>query len=74
MVYWQILGAWKKKNKFARVIWRAFDVICVGPLTDHGQQPMKMHTEVTLLYNKKHMYFYKHFFKHFFIKILKNIL
>ena len=23
---------------------------CVCPLIDHGQQPMKMHTEVTLLY------------------------
>ena len=25
--------------------------LCVYPLVDHGQQPMKMHTEVTLLYN-----------------------
>ena len=39
-------GAWKKKNKSADVS----DVICVCPLIDHGQQPMKMHTEVTLLY------------------------
>ena len=29
-------------------IWRH---LCVCPLLDHGQQPMKMHTEVTLLYN-----------------------
>ena len=28
-------------------IWRH---LCVCPLIDHGQQPMKMHTEVTLLY------------------------
>ena len=26
--------------------------LCVPPLINHGQQPMKMHTEVTLLYNK----------------------
>ena len=25
--------------------------VCVCPLIAHGQQPMKMHTEVTLLYN-----------------------
>ena len=25
--------------------------VCMCPLIDHGQQPMKMHTEVTLLYN-----------------------
>ena len=48
-------GAWTKKNKSADVIWRGFDAICVCvcPLIDHGQQPMKMHTEVTLLYNMK---------------------
>ena len=28
------------------------------PLIDHGQQPMKMHTEVTLLY--KYIYIYMH--------------
>ena len=28
-------------------IWRH---LCVRPLIDHGQQPMKMHTEVMLLY------------------------
>ena len=33
------------------MICRGFDVICVCPLIEHGQQPMKMHTEVTLLYN-----------------------
>ena len=37
----------KKKNKSADVIWRGFDAICVS--LDHGQQPIKMHTEVTLL-------------------------
>ena len=42
-VYLKIFGARKKKKKSA-------DVICVCPLIDHGQQPMKMHTEVTLLY------------------------
>ena len=25
--------------------------LCMCPFIDHGQQPMKMHTEVTLLYN-----------------------
>ena len=41
-----------KKEKSADVIWRGFDVICVlCPLTDRDQQLMKMHTEVTLLYN-----------------------
>ena len=59
MVYWKILRAWKKKNKFADVdfspsvltwIWRH---LCVCPLIDHCQQPMKMHTEVQLLYNIK---------------------
>ena len=29
----------------------AIDTICVCPLIDHGQQPMKTHTEVTLSYN-----------------------
>ena len=38
-----------KKEK--QVLWRGFDAIYVCPLIDHGQQPMKMHTEVTLLYN-----------------------
>ena len=32
------------------VTWRGFDSICVCPLIDRGQQPMKMHTEATLLY------------------------
>ena len=27
--------------------------LCVCHLIDHGQQPMKMHTEVTLLYNNR---------------------
>ena len=51
MVYWRILGTWKNKNKSADVIWRGFDVICVCHLIDHGQQPMKMPSEVMLLYN-----------------------
>ena len=48
MVYWRIFGAWKKKNKSADVIWHGFDAIYVCSLIDHGQQPMKMRTEVTL--------------------------
>ena len=28
-------------------------VVCKRTLRDHGQQPMKMHTEVTLLYKCK---------------------
>ena len=35
---------------------RQKQVGCVYPLTDHGQQPMKMHTEVTLLYKYIHIY------------------
>ena len=33
-------------------IWRHL-CVCVCPLIDHGQQPMKLHTEVTLLYKMK---------------------
>ena len=51
MVYWSILGPRKKKNKSADVIWHRLDAICVCLLIDHGQQQMKMHTEVTLFYN-----------------------
>ena len=29
-------------------------IYCVCPLIDHGQQPMRMHTEVTLLYKLKY--------------------
>ena len=43
-------GAWKKKKNSADVIWHGFDIICVCPLIDHGQQPMEVHTEVMLLY------------------------
>ena len=43
-------GMKKEEKKSADVIWRGFDAICVCLLIDHGQQPMKMHTEVTLLY------------------------
>ena len=55
MVYWKIFGAWKKKQVRWRDltwIWRHFN--------GHGQQPMKMHTEVTLLYN--HFYLFLFFF------------
>ena len=48
MVYWRIFGAWKKKNKSA-------DVDLTSSV-DHGQQPMKMHIEVTLLY--KYLYIF----------------
>ena len=42
-------GIKKRKNKSADEIRRGFDVICVSVLLiDHSQQPMKMHTEVTL--------------------------
>ena len=45
----------KKKEKQVRWryltwIWRH---LCVSPLIDYGQQPMKMHTEVTLLYKQQ---------------------
>ena len=46
MIYWRIWGAWKKKNKPADV--DLTPSVCV--LIDHSQQPMQMHTEVTLLY------------------------
>ena len=39
-------GVWKKKNKSADVIWGGFDAISVYV----GEQPNKMHTEVTLLH------------------------
>ena len=33
--------------KSVDVIWRGFDAICVlCPLIDHGQQPMKMYSEL----------------------------
>ena len=42
MVYWRdVWGMEKDKNNSADVIWRH---LCVCPLIDHGQQPMKMHT------------------------------
>ena len=40
-----------KKEK--QVCGREFDAICVCPLINLGQQPMKMHTEVTLLRSTK---------------------
>ena len=46
------LGSMKKEKP---VCWRDLTWIwrhlCVCPSIDHGRQPMKMHTEVTLLYN-----------------------
>ena len=44
---------YRSKSIFNKVEWRdccGFDAICLCPLIDHGQQPMKIHTEVTLLY------------------------
>ena len=41
MIYWSILRAWKKT-------WA--DVDLTPSVCHHGQQPTKMHTEVTLLY------------------------
>ena len=41
-------------NKEKQVCWRGFDTTCVClsfNISRTGQQPMKMHTEVTLLYN-----------------------
>ena len=38
----------KKEKRDLTWIWRH---LCVYPLVDHFQQPMEMHTEVTLLYN-----------------------
>ena len=47
-----IFGARKKKNKSVDV-----DLTpSVCSLIDPGQQPMKMHTEVTLLYKLVYMY------------------
>ena len=40
----------KKHLLFILMTLFLFDIICVCPLIDHGQQPMKMYTEVTLLY------------------------
>ena len=47
MVYWRILGHGKRKT--SPLTWYGVDLTSsVCPLIDHGQQPMKMHTEVTL--------------------------
>ena len=56
MVYWKFL----KKNKFPDVS----DVgltpsMCMRPLINHGQQPVKMHTEITLLFKYKYKYLVK---------------
>ena len=55
MVYWIIFGAWKTfaENKFADVIWRH---LCLCPLIDHDQQPIKIHTDVALLYKLYYPY------------------
>ena len=52
MVYLRIFGGMKKEKQL--VCWRD---ICVCPSIDHGQQPMKMHTEVTLLYKLLYLYY-----------------
>ena len=56
MVYWRSWGQLKKEKQ---VRWRDMAWIwrhlCVCPLIDHSQQPMKMHTEVMLLYNDWYM-------------------
>ena len=56
MIYWSILRAWKKT-------WA--DVDLTPSVCHHGQQPTKMHTEVTLLYciirAIKWFYFISHF-------------
>ena len=48
MVYWRIFGACMKKEK--QLCWHDLTWIwrhlCVCPLIDHGQQPMKIYTEV----------------------------
>ena len=55
-MYKRVLGGMKKEKQ---VHWRDLTWIwrhlCVCHLIDHGQQPMKMHTEVTLLYNVKYI-------------------
>ena len=53
MVYWRILG--HEKRKTSPLTWYGVDLtpsVCVCPLIDHGQQPMKTHTEVTLLHKE----------------------
>ena len=48
MVYWRIFSAWEKRNKSADIDFTPS--VCVS-FIDHGQQPLKMHTEIMLLYN-----------------------
>ena len=45
------MGHEKRKTSLLTWIWRH---LCVCPLIDHGQPPMKMHTEVTLFYKVRH--------------------
>ena len=51
-----ILGGMKKEKQ---VVWRDMAMIwrhlCVCSLIDHSQRPMKMHIEVTLLYNDQYL-------------------
>ena len=49
-----VLFKWFIEGFLGHVKRIGFDAICVCPLIDHGQQPMKMHTEVTLLYKYKY--------------------
>ena len=41
----------KNSNGLLKDFWGMKKEKQLCPLIDHGQQPMKMHTEVTLLYN-----------------------
>ena len=51
MVYWRFCGHGEKKQVCWRDLMWIWRHLCVCPLIDRGQQPMKMPAEVTLLYN-----------------------
>ena len=56
MVYWRsrgIFGARKKKKSDVDLT-SSIHVDLTSFIIDHGQQPMKMHTEVTLLYKAQY--------------------
>ena len=44
-----------KKRATGLLTWYGVDLTS-SVCADHGQQPMKMHTEVTLLYNSIYLY------------------
>ena len=51
-----LLGTRERKTNLLK--WSDVDLtpsVCVCPWIDHGQQPMKMHREVSLLYNHHHL-------------------